>query len=140
MPAAIGCLVGSLGRRAYSQSCCSAWHPTACLPPRRAAQVDLVDVEGATVRSWDYTLASPLLLEGLESRQALQDWLELLAAHHPVQRYGLWAGGARHLGEGIGLRAGHSGSWRRLPGVRCLFLTATLGILASQSTTYSPAR
>jgi hypothetical protein len=49
-------------------------------------QASLNDIEGATVMSWEYTLATPALLEGLESRQALQDWLDLLLAHHPVKR------------------------------------------------------
>ncbi len=47
---------------------------------------DLKDIEGATVKSWQYILGTPSLLEGLESRQALLDWLELLAAYHPVPR------------------------------------------------------
>jgi hypothetical protein len=48
---------------------------------------DLVDVEGATVTSWKYITASPLLLKGADARQALKDWVDLLADNHPVARW-----------------------------------------------------
>ncbi|KAL4857301.1 Sulfhydryl oxidase 1 [Chlorella vulgaris] len=50
------------------------------------AAVDLNDVEGATIRSWQYIVASPLLLQGPEARQGLKDWMGLLAGSHPVDR------------------------------------------------------
>lgn len=50
-------------------------------------QVDLVDVEGATITSWQYLAASPVLLKGPEARQALKDWVDLLAETHPVERF-----------------------------------------------------
>ena len=50
---------------------------------------DLVDVEGATVTSWKYITASPLLLKGADARQALKDWVDLLADNHPVARWAL---------------------------------------------------
>ena len=50
------------------------------------ARADLNDVEGATITSWQYLGASPLLLKGAEARQALKDWAELLADAHPVER------------------------------------------------------
>jgi hypothetical protein len=46
----------------------------------------LNDVEGATIRSWQYIVASPLLLQGPEARQGLKDWMGLLAGSHPVDR------------------------------------------------------
>ena len=49
--------------------------------------VDLVDVEGATIKSWQYIVASPLLLKGPEARQGLKDWVDLLADSHPVDRW-----------------------------------------------------
>lgn len=52
-----------------------------------APHVDLVDVEGATVTSWQYITASPQLLKGPDARQGLKDWVELLAAAHPVERW-----------------------------------------------------
>lgn len=57
---------------------------------REPTQVDLNDVEGATTEMWRYIVTGAGLMEGLEARQALQDWLDLLAAHHPVPR---WAPG-----------------------------------------------
>ena len=49
-------------------------------------RVDLHDVEGATITSWRFLASSPLLLKGAEARQALKDWVELLADNHPVER------------------------------------------------------
>lgn len=46
-------------------------------------------MEGATVKSWEYLLASSVL-EGLEPRVALLDWLDLLAGYHPVPRCAVW--------------------------------------------------
>lgn len=54
--------------------------------PAGRARADLNDIEGATITSWQYLGASPLLLRGPEARQALKDWVELLADAHPVER------------------------------------------------------
>lgn len=56
--------------------------------PLAQARVDLNDVEGATITSWQYLAASPQLLKGPEARQALKDWVDLLADGHPVERWG----------------------------------------------------
>ncbi|KAL4452309.1 hypothetical protein ABPG75_007971 [Micractinium tetrahymenae] len=66
--------------------------------PLAAARVDLNDVEGATVTSWQYLAASPQLLKGPEARQALKDWVDLLADGHPVERCRL---GAEKLQEAL---------------------------------------
>lgn len=72
-------------------------HP-AELGPAGRARADLNDIEGATVTSWQYLGASPLLLRGAEARQALKDWVELLADTHPVERC-------------VGLGGGHERGW-----------------------------
>ncbi|KAL4441288.1 hypothetical protein ABPG77_011525 [Micractinium sp. CCAP 211/92] len=54
--------------------------------PLAQAKVDLNDVEGATIASWQYLAASPQLLKGPEARQALKDWVDQLADGHPVER------------------------------------------------------
>lgn len=54
--------------------------------PLAQARADLNDVEGATITSWQYLAASPQLLKGPEARQALKDWVDLLADAHPVDR------------------------------------------------------
>ncbi|PRW57447.1 Sulfhydryl oxidase 1 [Chlorella sorokiniana] len=61
------------------------------LAPASRARADLNDIEGATITSWQYLGASPLLLRGPEARQALKDWVELLADAHPVERCQLGA-------------------------------------------------
>lgn len=71
-------------------------HP-AELGPAGRARADLNDIEGATVTSWQYLGASPLLLRGAEARQALKDWVELLADTHPVERC-VGLGGVRERG------------------------------------------
>lgn len=48
-------------------------------------QMDVMDVEGATIQSWA-ALTSPVLLQGAEARQALLDWLQLLGEAHPIYR------------------------------------------------------
>lgn len=55
--------------------------------PLAQAKVDLNDVEGATIASWQYLAASPQLLKGPEARQALKDWVDQLADGHPVERW-----------------------------------------------------
>jgi thiol oxidase len=47
--------------------------------------VDLNDIEGAVVKSWEY-LTAPSLLRGLDTRESLEDWIDLLADSHPVGR------------------------------------------------------
>lgn len=53
------------------------------LSPATAAS--LVDIEGATIRSFEY-LSSSALLQGKERRDALVAWLQLLRTAHPVER------------------------------------------------------
>jgi thiol oxidase len=52
---------------------------------------DMGDVEGATVEGWRF-LASPTLLAGAPARAALEGWLELLSAAHPLARCRAGAG------------------------------------------------
>ena len=49
-------------------------------------QVDLNDVESSTILSFRYITEMGEGLSGLEKRQALKDWLELLASSHPLKR------------------------------------------------------
>ena len=49
-------------------------------------QVALHDVEEATVQAFDQILNNPLMLDGLDSRQALLDFVDLLALAHPSDR------------------------------------------------------
>ena len=51
-------------------------------------QVDLNDIESSTILSFRYIAEMGDGLAGLEKRQALKDWLELLARSHPLKRYG----------------------------------------------------
>ena len=44
---------------------------------------DLNDLQGAVIQSWQY-LTVPAMLRGSKTRQALQDWLDLLIEAHPV--------------------------------------------------------
>lgn len=46
--------------------------------------VDLIDIQGSTIMSWQYMASSHVLLQGLEARQALLDWVGLLAIAHPT--------------------------------------------------------
>lgn len=55
---------------------------------RKLPTADLNDLEGATTTSWKYITSSPLLLKGPEARQALKDWVDLLADNHPLDRCG----------------------------------------------------
>lgn len=50
------------------------------------SQVDLRDVESSTVLSMRYIQDSGPLLRGVDKRQALHDWLSLLANAHPSDR------------------------------------------------------
>ena len=49
-------------------------------------QVDLNDVESSTILSFRYITEMGEGLSGLDKRQALKDWLELLALSHPLKR------------------------------------------------------
>lgn len=54
--------------------------------PRSPRLVDISDIEGSTIKSWEYITDSKLLLQGLESRQALYDWINLVSLAHPSTR------------------------------------------------------
>ena len=54
------------------------------LPP--PPQADLVDIEGATLKSWEYAVAASALMRGPEARAALHAWLTGLARGHPLAR------------------------------------------------------
>ncbi|KAL4553161.1 hypothetical protein Ndes2526B_g03039 [Nannochloris sp. 'desiccata'] len=58
--------------------------------------VDLNDIEGAVVKSWEY-LTAPSLLRGMDTRKALEDWIDLLADSHPVERCRLGAENAAEV-------------------------------------------
>ena len=50
-------------------------------------QVDLNDIESSTILSFRYIVEMGDRLSGLEKRQALKDWLDLLSRSHPLNRY-----------------------------------------------------
>lgn len=52
----------------------------------RPAQADPQDLEKATELAFKYALESSELLKGEESRQAFKDFLDLVAAAHPINR------------------------------------------------------
>lgn len=72
-------MLGSLDWPVDSQSAVRA---VACV------QVDLNDIESSTILSFRYIAEMGDGLAGLEKRQALKDWLELLARSHPLKRCG----------------------------------------------------
>ena len=49
-------------------------------------QVDLNDIESSTILSFRYIVEMGDGLNGLEKRQALKDWLDLLSRSHPLNR------------------------------------------------------
>jgi len=61
---------------------------TCCTMPvlLQAQRLDLTDVVSATVASFRATVDNPALMKGVESRQALKDYLDLLATAHPVKQ------------------------------------------------------
>ena len=48
-------------------------------------KLDLTDVVSATIASFRSTVDNPALMRGIASRQALKDYLDLLASAHPVK-------------------------------------------------------
>lgn len=48
--------------------------------------MDLNDIESSTILAFRYIADIGSGLEGLEKRQALKDWIDLLAASHPIDR------------------------------------------------------
>lgn len=48
-------------------------------------QVDLKDLESATVLAYQYIVTSPHLMKGAASRQALKDFTDLTANAHPTK-------------------------------------------------------
>jgi thiol oxidase len=63
----------------------SSAHLRVVKPLTLQQSVDLNDIEGAVVKSWEY-LTAPSLLRGEDTREALEDWIDLLADSHPVER------------------------------------------------------
>lgn len=49
-------------------------------------KLDLTDVVSATIASFRSTVDNPALMKGVEARQALKDYLDLLATAHPVKQ------------------------------------------------------
>ena len=49
-------------------------------------KLDLTDVVSATIASFRSTVDNPALMNGIASRQALKDYLDLLASAHPVKQ------------------------------------------------------
>lgn len=58
--------------------------------PMKALLGDLLDIEGATMKSWEYAL-SAANMRGPQARDALVSWLQLLAQTHPLERCRLGA-------------------------------------------------
>lgn len=76
----------SLGNNnSNSQSGDSSAHLHILKPLNFQRSVDLNDIEGAVVKSWEY-LTAPSSLRGIDTRKALEDWIDLLADSHPVKR------------------------------------------------------
>lgn len=53
---------------------------------KQAQKLDLTDVVSATIASFRSTVDNPALMKGVERRQALKDYLDLLASAHPVKQ------------------------------------------------------
>jgi hypothetical protein len=53
---------------------------------KQAQKLDLTDVVSASIASFRSTVDNPALMKGVESRQALKDYLDLLASAHPVKQ------------------------------------------------------
>ena len=58
----------------------------AAMRSRVRLQVDLNDIESSTILSFRYIVEMGDGLSGLEKRQALKDWLDLLSRSHPLNR------------------------------------------------------
>ncbi|EIE18688.1 hypothetical protein COCSUDRAFT_49169 [Coccomyxa subellipsoidea C-169] len=54
--------------------------------PKMAQHADVSDLESSTILAFRYIADIGSGLEGLEKRQALKDWIDLLAASHPIDR------------------------------------------------------
>ena len=50
----------------------------------RGGQADMGDVRTATVAAFRHVFETDEALRGIERRQALKDWVDLLAASHPL--------------------------------------------------------
>ena len=61
------------------------------------AFADVNDLEGATIKAWEYATL-PSLLKGADARAALDKWIALLAHAHPVQAC---RKGAERAGEAL---------------------------------------
>lgn len=51
-----------------------------------ALQAGFKDIESASRLAWKYMMDSGDLLRGLEARQAFLDFMELMAASHPISK------------------------------------------------------
>ena len=63
-----------------------AWIKMAAVRYRVRLQVDLNDIESSTILSFRYIVEMGDGLNGLDKRQALKDWLDLLSRSHPLNR------------------------------------------------------
>lgn len=70
----------------YVDASCQHAHRRTHLP-FLLIQADYQDLEKATVLAFKYALETPELLKGLESREAFQNFTDLVALAHPVDRY-----------------------------------------------------
>ncbi len=59
---------------------------TPCENDYLLVQADVSDLESSTILAFRYIADIGSGLEGLEKRQALKDWIDLLAASHPIDR------------------------------------------------------
>lgn len=71
----------ALGRKAGGEGAGQGSEALRILPAPATASLN--DVEGATMESWRVVMDAPAVLTGADARQALADWLALLARTHP---------------------------------------------------------
>ncbi|KAL6779458.1 hypothetical protein ACKKBG_A12395 [Auxenochlorella protothecoides x Auxenochlorella symbiontica] len=71
----------ALGRKAGGEGAGQGSEALRILPAPATASLN--DVEGATMESWRVVTDAPAVLTGADARQALADWLALLARTHP---------------------------------------------------------
>lgn len=71
-------------------------------------KLDLTDVVSATIASFRSTVDNPALMKGIASRQALKDYLDLLASAHPVKECVIYVQAMTYVSSALKWSAGLS--------------------------------